>query len=228
VPHSPFRVVPSIVLLLVLAATLQFAGARAAESVQAPDAAPAPAGVQLVETDFGEITLAVLKAHPLLASSRGIKYAAARRPPERPGFSPVEIADVIFHPHVDSGGVKQAYQVQCRRPVPDGSWDCPDVDIRRYLTLQGQDFEVRVMGDIGNDAARALIEASRVAALACAPNGTAAPATAMVVFPVEDGYLVGWETKDGQAGISVLGRLRPAGDLGSAHEWQVRVLTHED
>lgn len=218
----------------------------------APPATPAEAlaaqghTVPLTESDLQSIMLEVLKQRPLLSASPGIKFAEAYRgyrvtqgssadlevtsgqAARDPAVSPVIQAFVIFFPHFDSGGVKQAYQVNCERRHMGGSWDCPWIRIRRYLRVEGQDFETRVIHDIGSDVARALIEATRETARAGAKAKQSVPDTAVIVFPVErKKYVVSWGSSDGQATVDVEAALRNGGDPRNPSDWETRVLEPE-
>ena len=113
--------------------------------------------VPLSQEDLRGITAQVMAKHPLLSSSPGIKYAEATRIDR---WSE-DVADVIYYPHFESAGIKEAFQVGCTRKIPTTAWTCEDVRIRRYLALATQNYEVRVTGSISSDAAVALIEATR-------------------------------------------------------------------
>src|ERR1700741_4310289 len=111
-------------LLAVLAAPLALAG-------EAPAQAPQPDyQIPLSDADLRAITLQVLEQHPILASSPGIKAAYGSRGPDT-----IEVANVVFYPHSETAGVKNALQATCRREVPDDSWACPAVSLRRYVKL---------------------------------------------------------------------------------------------
>lgn len=188
--------------------------------------------VPLTEADLQAITLDVVKRRPLLSASPGIKYSEAHR-----GFryhqmdgAGVIRANVLYYPHFDSGGVKQAYQVQCERSEPKGRWECPWIDIRRYIRVEGQEFETRVIGDVGTDAARALIEATREIAGAGFPDSAPVPSTAIIVSPMdssESTYLVWWGSSDGESTVGVEARLRNGGDPQSPRDWATRIFEPE-
>ena len=112
--------------------------------------------VPLTTADLDQITAQVLARSPLLSSSSGIKFASAQR-----SVRSVDIADIIYYPHTETAGLKQAFQVHCQRQVPVESWTCGEAEIRAYLKLETQDFEVRVRGGIASDKALALIAATR-------------------------------------------------------------------
>lgn len=188
-----------------------------------PDASAADSRVELTDADLSEIRLSVLEARPMLAASAGIKHADAFR-----GWPPVIHANVIFHPHADSGGVKQAFQVSCERALPDGAWSCPRIGLRRYLTVPGQAWEVRLRADIDSDAARALIEATRETARHAPAVGTQAPEAAISVIAIEDYYLVTWGRADGEQLVSVQARLRDAGHARDPLAWDTAVVEDEE
>jgi len=145
--------------------------------------------VPLDDSELGAITLQALERNPLLSSSPGIKFASAQR-----SARSIDIADVVYHPHSDSAGIKQAFQLQCRRQMPNKLWMCGEAEIRRYLQLGTQDFEVRVTGDIEYEAALALIQATRSTAEASAIERSAVPDTGNPANPDD------WETRLFQSG----------------------------
>ena len=52
-----------------------------------------------------------------------------------------DIADVIYYPHAESEGVKQAFQVGCWRQEPSQSWTCDPAEIRRSgITIEYPSF----------------------------------------------------------------------------------------
>lgn len=200
-----------------------------AEAVQQPTPADlqsktlAPGdAVLLTDADLTEITLRVLEARPMLSSSPGIKAADAYR-----AYPSGDSASVIFFPHADSGGVKQAFQVQCERDVPDGAWRCPYIGIRRYMQVEGQDFETRVRAGIGSDVARTLIDATRSVARAGAAPASPPLDTAIMIIEVTDHFLVAWGSGDGQYSVSVQARLRQGGNPRDAQDWET-VLEQTD
>jgi hypothetical protein len=187
--------------------------------------------VPLDENDLRMITLQVLEKHPLLSSSPGIKFAEAHHvftvTHGQPVASAVQ-AQVIYYPHVESAGIKQAFQVVCQRTLPEHAWSCPHVEIRRYLRLETQDFEVRVKGDIGHDAALALIQATRGTAQAGTTDGSEVPDTAIMVIPTGNKYLVSWGTDDGLGGVLVEAWLREGGNPAKSEDWRSRILEPQD
>ena len=179
--------------------------------------------VPLDESDLAEITSQVLEKNPLLSSSPGIKAASAQQ-----SVRSTQIADIIYYPHAESAGIKQAFQVQCRRTMPVKSWTCAEAEIRRYLQLESQDFEVRVTGDIGFGEALALIEASRRTIKASATDGSAIPETAIIIWAEGDTYLISWGSPEGYLGLVVEAHLRDAGDPAQPENWQTSIWEEQD
>ena len=174
--------------------------------------------VPLDESDHQDITLQVLKENPVLSSSPGIKFAEATR-----ARGSTDMAGVIFYPHVESAGIKQAFQVNCSRHEPDHSWKCDPVTLRRYLQLDSQDFEVRVKGDIGSVEALALIQATRETVQASATGNSITSKTAIMVYPDSVGYQVTWGSVEGYHEVTVYARLRDNGNPSIAEDWQAGI-----
>ena len=184
--------------------------------------------VPLAESDLRAITLQVLATHPLLSSSPGIKYAEAHRAGmTMPGGTSFDTADVVFYPHAESAGVKEAFQVQCRREVSSDLWTCGNVDIRRYVQLATQEFEVRVRGNLDHDELLALIEATRATAQASRTESSVVANTAIIVFAANGGYFVNWGSPDGQGELTVEAHLRKDGNAATAEDWQTSILPPE-
>lgn len=179
--------------------------------------------VPLDEADLRSITLQVLERNPLLASSPGIKFASAQR-----SVRSIDIADIVYFPHAESAGIKQAFQVQCRRQMPNRLWTCDDVRMRRYLRLESQDFEVRVTGDIGSEVALALIQATRGTVQASATGGSGIPETAILILPEGDSYLVTWGSPEGYEKLAVKARLREGGSPSEPEAWETSVWEPKD
>lgn len=171
--------------------------------------------MQLDASDLQKITLQVLEKNPLLSSSPGIKFAAAQR-----SVRSTDIADIIYFPHADSAGIKQALQVKCHRKEPSQSWTCNPAEIRRYLQLESQDFEVRIRGKIGSEAAFALIQATRDTVQASVTGGATVPQTAIMIFPYDGGYLVTWGSPEGYQELTVQARLADGGNPAAPEDWQ--------
>jgi hypothetical protein len=172
--------------------------------------------VPLTESDLEQITAHVLRDNPLLASSPGIKFADAQRTVR---FT--DLADVIFYPHLDSAGMKYAFQVGCWRTDPDTDWTCDPAEIRRYLRLDSQEFEVRISADIPTEDALALVQATRNGLSALTPGGSYVPQTAIQILQRDGGFLVSWGTREGFQEVMLVARLADGGDPGKADDWQV-------
>lgn len=171
--------------------------------------------VPLDQADLASITAQVLQKHSLVSSAPGIKFAHAQR-----SVRSIDIASVIFLPHTESSGVKQAFQVRCVRQMPETRWTCEDPEIRRYLRLGSQDFEVRVSGGITNDGALALIEASR-RFMVTTPSSVYD--TVIQVLPDGDGsLLVSWGTHAGSQELVMRAHLRTGSDQAQPENWQIR------
>ena len=172
--------------------------------------------VPLDSSDLNDITLAVMNRYPLLSSSPGIRFAQAQR-----SVRSMDIATVIYFPHTESAGLKQAFQVRCERQASERPWVCNDVEIRRYLKLESQDFEVRITGEISTRAAMAAIQASRGLVKALAPKA----GTVSQVLPDGDGsYLIDWGTADGQGTLTTRARLKEGADPSQAEGWVITLF----
>ena len=179
--------------------------------------------VPLDESDLQDITLEVLKENPVLSSSPGIKYAEATR-----ARGSTDMAGVIFYPHVESAGIKQAFQVNCSRHEPDHSWKCDPVTLRRYLQLDSQDFEVRVKGDIGFVEALALIQATRKTVQASASDNSITSKTAIMIYPDNVGYRITWGSVEGYQEITVRAHVRDGGNPSIAEDWQANIANQKN
>lgn len=206
--------------------TRLWALAMSALGASAAIAAPAPAAdgargrnyyigetVPLDQDDLKNITADVLQRYPLVSSSPGIKFAHAQR-----SVRSMDIASVIFFPHTESAGVKQAFQVRCVRHVSGTQWSCEDAEIRRYLRLGSQDFEVRVSGGISNEGAIALIEASRRFMVAT----SSVYETAIQIIADGDGsLLVSWGRSPDSQELLMRAHLRTGADQAQPESWQI-------
>lgn len=172
--------------------------------------------VPLNQEDLRDITAQVMAKHPLLSSSPGIKYAEANRI----GGSE-DWAVVIYYPHSESAGIKEAFQVGCTRMTPNIDWTCEEATIRRYLTLDNQDFEVRVRGSISSDAAIALIEATRKVLPVRAADISDVPDTAMTLSSDGNSGTVAWVNFEGRSHQLVRGQLTEGGDPTRPQDWIV-------
>lgn len=166
---------------------------------------------ELDSADLRDIRSQVLAEHAELSSSPGVKFVQADR-----WIDGEEFAYVIYHPHVDSGGVRQAFQVACTRPAPETQWQCEDAQIRRYVRVEGQAFEVRVVGDISADAILAAIEATR---RALPEEGGDGAYTAIIARPAETGYTVQWAND--RENVVMHATLSDQSDAATPDAWQV-------
>jgi hypothetical protein len=207
---------------VLLAITVSFMMASTLTAVRAADDPPAtPAAfdsaVELPASDRDAITLNVLSRNPILAASPGIKFASAYR-----HYPSGESAHVIFYPHADTRGVKHALQVHCNRSEPTEKWSCPIVEERRYVKLDTQEFEVRVVGDIDLDGVIALTDATRALAKTALPDGTINLVT--MIYEFNGSYWVGWGSSDWREGISVQATLKDGGNAANAADWAAFLL----
>jgi hypothetical protein len=173
--------------------------------------------VPLSQEDLRDITAQVMAKQPLLSSSPGIKFAEATRIDR---WSE-DVAGVIYYPHVESAGIKEAFQVGCSRKLPNTAWTCEDATIRRYLTLDTQDFEVRVRGSISSEAAIALIEATRRLLPVKSVDSDDVPDTAMMLSSYDNSATVSWVNFEGRSHLMVKGELAEGGDPARPEDWIV-------
>ena len=211
------RIALALVISGLLASPLVSAAEAADGSYALGDAVP------LGEADLRAITLQVLERNPLLASSPGIKFASAQR-----SVRSTDIASIVYYPHAESAGIKQAFQVQCRRRPPDNPWTCGEVELRRYLQLESQDFEVRVTGEIGSDVAVALIHATRGKVQSSAAGDSVIPETAIMILPEGDSYLVTWGSPEGYQELIVEAHLRNGGSPTQPEDWETSIWEPKD
>jgi hypothetical protein len=177
--------------------------------------------VPLDDEDLKNITLQVMQKQPLVSSSSGIKYASAQR-----SVRSMDIANVLYFPHVERSGVKQAFLARCVRQLPGKQWLCEDPEIRAYIKLESQDFEVRVSARITLQEALALIEATRTTVQQSRSMGAAIPRTAIQILHADSSYssyLVDWGNEEGQHELTIEARLRSGGDAAEAEGWQTSV-----
>lgn len=173
--------------------------------------------VKLEASDLDAITMDIVARYPILSASPGIKYAQGLQ------MYPSGVsARVIFFPHSESRGVKNAIQAHCRRESPGAPWSCPSVESRRYVELDTQDFEVRVVGDIDLDGVLALADATRALAMAALPNIRVD--TLMVIYPMNGGFLVGWGSLSHREAVSVQATLKAGGNAANADDWSAFLL----
>ena len=202
---------PAFVAVTLLHSLSVSADSRSADDHTETDSVP------LSQEDLRDITAQVTAKQPLLSSSPGIKYAEATRIDR---WSE-DIADVIYYPHFESAGIKEAFQVGCTRKIPNTAWTCEDATIRRYLTMDTQDFEVRVRGSISSDAAIALIEATRSLLPVRAADSSDVPDTAMTLSSYDDSATVVWVNFEGRSHLIVKGRLAEGSDPTRPEDWIV-------
>jgi hypothetical protein len=108
------------------------------------------------------------------------------------------------------------------------AWTCDHVELRRYVQLDSQDFEVRVKGNLILEEVLALIQATRAIVHASTTDGSAVPETAIMVLPANGGYLVAWGSPDGQGGLTVEAHLRRDGNAATSEDWQTSILPPEE
>ncbi len=213
---------PPLLLASVLLALPPLASPDSATDESPP--APAVRDIELAPGDAEAITMEVLQRYPLASSSPGIKAAYVQsRLPAAEG----EVAHVIFHPHAETRGIKVAFDVSCTRDNPVAPWSCAEVELRRYIKLDSQDFEVRVTGNLEMDGVLALTEATRPFAASAVANGAAAD-TALVVHPGNGGYLVSWGSRAGYAAVLVQAHLRNGGNPANSGDWYAEAVPIDD
>jgi len=208
-------------LLLIPASLL----ACSAVGAQRPTGA-APDDRPLPENERQQITLSLIQRYPDLAASPGIKAASAApvNPPGEHGFVGIT---VIYHPHAERLGVKEAYEAHCLReyPTTDTTWTCEDVTIRRYLQLSTQDWEVRVRANISAESAMALIEGSRRDLQSSTRDVSSLPNTAIMIVPHVNGdYRITWGAPDGRAKLTMLAHLSQGGDPENSEHWHATLF----
>jgi len=207
---------PNRMLLLVFIGVALLHSPWVSADSRSSDGHSETANVPLSQDDLREITAQVLAKEPLLSSSPGIKYANASR------FGQSEdTATVIYYPHSENAGIKQAFQVACSRQAPHKAWKCEDAKIRRYLALDTQDYEVRITGPIEFNAAIALIEATREVLPLAADDGIAVPDTVMMISSYDDSATVTWISFQGIPGLTMTANLAEAGDPTQSDDWIV-------
>ena len=170
--------------------------------------------VPLSQQELRDMTDQVMAKNPMLSSSAGIKYAEAFR------YRGDEVwAVIIYYPHTENAGIKEAFQVNCLRNDAGTSWACEEAEIRRYLSLDSQGFEVRVTGPISSEAAMAFIEATRKALPAPTAWNADVPDTATMLSSYDGRGHVSWVNREGSASQVVKARLREGGDPTRVEDW---------
>jgi len=208
------RISAAIVLFTLLGLAGALGGSAVADD--ANNAVATDDEVPLETTDLHAITAQVLAANPQLASSPGIKFAEAYRT----GKSH-ELAVVIFYPHTDTGGIKQALQVRCSRAGSDQPWTCEAAEIRRYVRVDNQAFEVRVTGDIGSAEALAVVEATRASLPPIREGGAAESCMAIMLRPATIGYKLQWSCEGRDKAVFMHATAVAGADTTQASGWQV-------
>jgi hypothetical protein len=175
-----------------------------------------PAEVALSDADLEKIRNIMVANTPVLASSAGIKTVSAFD-----SGGPVT-ASVVFHPHEQSGGISHAVIANCGKAGPEAPWTCPAGSLRSYLQLPGQEFEVRIAGDMEYEAALAIIEATRAAIEVYAEPVTETPDTAVMIYPEnQETMMVGWGDRNGRLKVSVEVVTMDGKDRHDPRSWQV-------
>ena len=186
---------------------------------QMPPGPSVDQAVPLSDDELQQITVDLLQQYPELGASPGVKVAGAYLG----GPGRTDAASVLYYPHTEYRGIKEALQAYCRRTQPGASWACNDVEIRRYLQLASQDFEVRVLAGISAEAAFALIEAARRDL-----NGKATDvSTAIIITAQHDepgSYFIGWGTPEGTLQLTMLAQLTHGGDPRNSADWHASIF----
>ena len=210
-------------------ATLALAAAGAPESVGVGEANPVAEivqpghSIQLSDEDLQQITEQVLKHHPLLASSAGIKHAEAY------GWTGTsDSAQVIFLPHAESAGVKYSYQTSCWRETADDAWTCSTAQLRRYMKLDSQEFELRVRSDIGTREALALVEATREMAITYLPELPPDEVTAVMIVQCGSKFFVSWGRPEGYMDLSLVAALLDGRSGAEPGDWEAELFVSEN
>ncbi len=180
--------------------------------------------VPVSEADLEEITTVMITRVPELASSPGIKSATAYR------SAGTVSATVEFHPHARRGGMSRAIVAHCGQAEHEGPWTCESGSLRNYLQLHGQEFEVRVTGDVEYDVAMALIEATRgaVGAYPYRDSEIDMPDTVVMIFPgKKDTMAIGWGSKTGTLELSFRVALIDGRDQSDPRGWRVISVNNE-
>lgn len=173
--------------------------------------------IPLGAADLREMTMQALADNPELSSSPGIKAAWAYRFDETR-----DAAEVIYYPHTESGGMKTAFQLSCERQHGQ-SWGCTEASLRRYLSIESQAFEVRVMADIGRLEAIAVIEATRASIPKIPGVDPDTVYTAITLRDFEHGYTVSWHGEEaGDKHAQLVAIAVAGGDPLTASGWAVQ------
>ncbi len=206
------------VVLTIVFAGISLAPSRVAAGKQSAEGEPPSDIIPLSEEELREFSAQVLAEEPLLASSRGIKFAEAYGQGRGQDF-----AIIIFHPHSETAGFKQAFQSFFYREGAWDAWQYGDTDIRRYMALDYQDFDVRITGPIQADSALAVIEASRDALVDAIPDDSARPDTVVKVSAFNDRGKVMWGDSEGYRQLTMKAHVIEGGDPTQHRDW---IVTH--
>lgn len=196
-------------------AILLFAGASAADE-SATDDYQFEDEIPLTEDDLKQIRALVLARYPMLASSPGIRWSMAWR-----NVRSIDSASVIYEPHTENAGLRLSYEAHCDRQPPARSWKCDHVKIRRYLQLENQDYEVRVLHEMEIDVALALIDATRPSEHPETAGHSVIPGTVILISHYGDGYRVVWGNPEGRGELGMHATLVSGGDPANPRDWQI-------
>lgn len=176
-----------------------------------------PVEIELTEADLAEIKDVMIRNAPVLASSPGIKHTSAQKQGDEIG------AQVLFYPYTESGGVAHAINASCYRAKPDDPWQCPAANLRTYLQLPAQEFQVRVIGNIDYDVAVALVDATGNALRehAISADYTPPDTAVMIVSNSDEVVTVGWGDSEGYLKLNVEARAMDRQNLRDPRSWQV-------
>ncbi len=200
----------------------RIAVAACAVAVLATPAADAgcPAGdnaherVELTDADVDEIHTLMVGNEPVLAASPGVKAVEARC------ARGLIYATVYFYPHTEKAGIGEAVKAHCERAADGGPWDCPRGELRLYVQVPGQDFPVRISGQLDYETAIALIDATRGKGPVRTDAGIATD-TAVLITGGRDAMWVGWGDREGHLAMSVHTRLIEGADPREARSWEI-------
>jgi hypothetical protein len=188
----------------------EVAGAQETRDFVVPESVPLP------DDELSQITVSLLQRYPQLAGSPGVKSAGAYL------GDGSDLATVIYYPHVERRGIREAVEAHCRRAEREAPWACDEVWSRRYLQLASQTFEVRLLAGIPAEAAFALIEASR----RDLDNGAGDASTAIMITAHHEEprqYFIGWGTPDGVLTLTMLAQLEHDGDPANPDAWHASI-----
>jgi hypothetical protein len=174
----------------------------------------------LEPSDVQEIEALVLAENPALSSSPGIKHVSPQQI-SRTGRS----ARVIWFPHFSSGGIEEAFQVSCQQIDSHFPWTCEPATIRRYLSIETQEFAVRLLCDTTPDTALALIQATRPRVREMTPDNSGVADTALLIFRHNEGFVVAWGSPDGDETVDFQAQLEEGGDPSDPAAWRIDLFS---